>query len=153
MTHLHEHLHPVQRSRPGAGHGARHGPGGQLLPPQTARLLLFCKLIRDGQTLANVQHLQQAASFHFRMCLLDRSLVWASQRHAGLHSKLQQMLHKLQRGISSDKEQEYTEDNITQSDLYWNVVLSLISKIRLLDCIRKKLPWLLSGRLYLPWSN
>lgn len=72
QTHLHEHLHPVQWSRSCTGHGAGHGPRGQLLPPQTARLLLFCKLIWDCEALANVQHLQYTTSFHLRMCFIVR---------------------------------------------------------------------------------
>lgn len=101
LTHLHEHLHPVQRSRACAGHGARHGPGRQLLPPQTARLLLFCKLIWDGQTLSNVQHLWNAALFHFRMFLLDCFLVLSrlSLTTAGCVQSFSRCYTKLQRGI------------------------------------------------------
>lgn len=82
LTHLHEHLHPVQRSRACTGHGARHGPGRQLLPPQTARLLLFCKLIWDGQTLANVQHLRNAALFIWSVFLSCQRLSLTTARQA-----------------------------------------------------------------------
>lgn len=66
LTHLHEHLHPVQGGGPCAGHGACHGSRRQLLPPHTRRLLLLRELVRDGETVANVQHLnatQQPSSF------------------------------------------------------------------------------------------
>lgn len=60
LTHLHEHLHPVQRGGSCTGHGACHGPRRQLLPPQTGHLLLLCELIWDGEAVTNVQHLHTA---------------------------------------------------------------------------------------------
>ena len=57
MLHLHEDLHPVQRGGAGARDGAGHRPGRQLLPPDPRGLLLLCELVRDGQTVAYVQHL------------------------------------------------------------------------------------------------
>lgn len=58
-THLHEDLHSVQRGGACTGHSPCHATRRQLPPPQAGRLLFLCELIWDGETVANVQHLQE----------------------------------------------------------------------------------------------
>lgn len=58
MSDLHKDFHPVQRGGASATDSPRRCARHQVLPPAARALFLLCEFIWDGETVANVQHLE-----------------------------------------------------------------------------------------------